>query len=333
MPTYPEWQPYSINGWLADDGQLEASPTGGILNSKVFTKTAGKTSNIINDNFKYLLTNSVPAELPTRGSLYMQIAMGSKSFKVANSPYPTAVVQDNDYRLASSGFLAIDPTLNLVFGFLLTNDRIYGLYQRWRTDPSDPAADFMYVKPLREREPMELHHLAIIFDATTRTVLYRISDDTVMRITHVGMAFEAQYLVSDLGGTFTLMWPTSIVYGFGTLTFLNTYPACKTVPPLSTSDSSSSSSTSSSPSSGPSLAPPVLTSSPAWKTCGYPELRLALINNGDDAAPMQYNPILGPPVLAQFFDATSTASNRLWGQGTVVKLQFMMVYSITESCV
>ena len=96
------------------------------------------------------------------------------------------------------------------------------------------------------------------------------------------------------------------MYGFITADNLNNYLACKKVPTICSD---------------------VNASEDDWKCCEYPRIPEALVNLSDNSSPALFNPITGPATNATYWDEESLLGNRLFGQGTTMNLQKLVVLS------
>lgn len=304
----PDFAYFTSDSYVANDGDLVITPHGGIVDSRSFNLTTGKSNFPLLDNFKYYFLKAVQVALPRFGNFYVNTAIGAKVYNITNSPFPKEVLSKNDVRLASAGMLTYDVTTGLFFGFLLTDDRIYALYQRIRPNVSEATAAFAYIIPVACRESCDVHNVSIVFNSITQYVDFRIEGKTVYTIKDVGKPLTSKrYAVWLLNGTETSAFPDSIAYGIGTFGGLGYYPACRHVHEKHKCPSYE-----------------------FYRRCDYPTVQEGLVDNAFLFDPIQYNPILGFPYVADFFDDASLESNRLWGQGALLNIQQMVVYS--ESC-
>lgn len=273
VPIDGKWGFLALGPHMANDAAISYSPKGGIMSSKTYRRSGGQLGKAILDDVKAFYHVLDPAGLPSEGFLNMKMVMGSKSFRTesASSPFTTEAVFDNDIRFASSGFMAIDHANNLLFGFQLTNDRVYVVYQKFNLDDKEDKV-FRYSKAVAERKVSDLHELEIVMDCNVGRVLWKLAGEEVFVIDKYGLSYEEQ---AD-GVAKAYVWPTAVDYGFGSFSGLSYPPTSKLV-----------------------------NASPTDEAADLPPQRSLLVKAGD---------------------------GMLWGQGTMLNLQSLLVYTETNSC-
>lgn len=288
----------NIDSLAAQDGIFTADCHGGQIDSQVFTTHHRNTSLPQLDNYKFVMYARVPAEVPKNGTLVVEFEGSGETFKTDQSPYPTELVQANDFRLALNAFMAFDFETNLFVSWYLTNDRVYIAYGRapfdWRVDGQ--YASFDFVIPVGMRKPCDWHNMKTIFHSPQKEISWRLDGHEVLRITKPGYLLDRQYMVEDLGGAQGPAFPTQVWYGMGTMTKLQQYPGCKR--------------------------------SDRCFDCSFPSVRQALADAGNDLALAMYNPVLGPPNPAIFWanHGGASESDFIWGQGAILRVRKLAVY-------
>lgn len=293
--------------FVADDGKLITGCSGGILDSKVYTSfQAGLSSWTVQDHAKWWGYAKTPIPVPSHGDVVIKYAANVQTFNTEENPFPSAIVERNDFRLASGNFLAFDFDTGLIVGYVVTNHRVYVLYQRVPQLEAPAAlkavtyAAFTFVVPVKIRRVCDWHDMEVVFHGDTREISFHLDDQEVFVINQVGFRLSRDYMVEDDGGNEELTWPETIQYGFGTFSGLDYYPSCQRAE--------------------------------SCRTCRYPFIREALVQLNDGIQYTQYNPIFGPSTPAVFYDTASLEANKIWGQGTVTKIRKLIAYQRLPVC-
>jgi len=119
-----------------------------------------------------------------------------------------------------------DPTTNLVYGFVLTNAMVYGLYGRTRTPDSTYAA-FMYLVPIRERtNALQYNVLQLAFDKAHGVVTYRVDGSDRMKMDQSGRPLDSQFLLATYAtGTQDILFPSTLRLSLGIMRLGAIYPS------------------------------------------------------------------------------------------------------------
>lgn len=300
------WFQFGLGAFTANDGTLTCSPRGGLLLSNPFTLAylPGPVPQL--DQPKWLAYDATPKDVPVGGKLIVEWVMSLTAFNTAPNPFPEGVLQgETDIRLATGGANTIDLANSLTFDMFMTNDRVYAVYERLpftRGTQGDYAA-FTFVVPIAKRRPSDLHLLQLVLDDAAKTVTYNVDRRHGLTIRTVGFPLPNQYPVGDLGGTPASVFPTSLTVGFGSFALLGLYPASTRVKACG---------------------------QPAG-ACDYPPIREALVDAGDETALPMYNPVLGAPNAASYWDGLGTdLDNHVWGQGVEIHIRSLRAY--TKAC-
>jgi uncharacterized protein DUF6081 len=194
-----------------------------------------------------------------------------------------ARVQDpqTDPRLASYSMNTFDMESGLAFDFLFTNNQVYALYERLpyaRAYGWGNYAAFTYVVPVGANSPGAWNRAKISYSRSTGAVRWFLNGVQVFQVTQVGYRIDRQYMLLDHGGTNQLVSMNQLNCGMGMFTLLDGVR----------------------PQSYPETAP------------------VALVRLNTTEPGFYFNPSYGEgsawPGIS-FVDTTSTAANRLFGQG------------------
>lgn len=275
---------------LTNDGQLTFGPNGAKVSSNPFTKWYAPNVIRDKDDLKWLLTTMQPIPLSPVAKTSIEWIGTVKTFKTEDSPFPSALVSENDPRLAAGVFNFQSTVTGIAFVWLLTNDRVYAAYRRTpyhRQDLGENYYGFTYLFPVAKRRPGDWHNMKVNLNGLKRSAVYVLDGREVFRVHRVG--YKPASLtppVVDFGGEESDAWPPALEPAFGTISNLYAYPANTRL-------------------NGPKEE--------------YPAVRQALVNQGDfiaDFAFTLFNPILGAPVPPTYFDPVGDVeANHIWGQG------------------
>lgn len=140
----------------------------------------------VNDHIKFLFfRNTVNKEtgfpgyaVPESGDLNFEVT--AKVRTMGTEPNPFDVPKD-DYRLSSGTLLSIDFVNFLVYGFLITENKAYVLYERWPYDDDieDQAAFFSYIIPVIDLDPGTEHVYKTGYNRETNTISWFIDGNKV----------------------------------------------------------------------------------------------------------------------------------------------------------
>lgn len=298
-----DWHYYTNGNFVADGGMITFTRRGGLLNTSRYNVSVAVNPIPYLDNYKYLVFADQEIELSKDNEMVFEYWMQARTYATDASPYPSVILKcpDDDVRLAAASVNVYDPNTELYFNFLVTNDMVYAVYGR-NPDKRDlddyNYAAFNFVIPLLWRKPSDTHKLKVILSKRERLVKWKIDNKEYFRVKDVGSRIDRKYMTADFGGADDPdVFPESVLYGFGSMTLLNHYPAC-------------------------------------WRACEkseclYPAAQMALYQTGDSISPnyVQYNPRTGKPYPAEFWNTVNRAEKyRLWGQGSTTFFKRISVY-------
>lgn len=224
------WSHYALHGFVANDGAFSVAANGtAILDIVPYSKWVGLNPIPELDNIKFEAFSNDPVSLTGNGNgtiASFEWAARAECFGTDKSPYPPALLQGKtDLRLAAASFSLFDPDTANSFQFLLTNDRVYVVYERIsikRAHLGDYAV-YTYVKAVKERSPSDWHTLKMVLDSAKQDVSWHVDGQQVFHVDHVGHRLPKLEPIIDMGGRDTEAFPASIQYGFGAQTLLNAY--------------------------------------------------------------------------------------------------------------
>jgi hypothetical protein len=155
--------------------------------------------------------------------------VGGQSFGTANQPFGSTVTDPaDDIRLASSAMNTIDFESFAVADFFLSNKAVYVLYERLpygrgvQGNPADYAA-YTFVQKVADRQPGDIHHVAIAFNRSAGTIRWLLEGQEVLSWNHIGHRMTRGLMTLDHGGTEYDVSPRQIACGIGSFSLLDAY--------------------------------------------------------------------------------------------------------------
>ena len=309
------WFYFSAGPFVGDDGLTTTSSRGlrvvpkgtnPATHQPAFTRTLGQEASNGGlpgglDHVKWLVyaNNIASAGVPGFDAvpgqeLACETRITGRTFGTAGHPFGRHVEDaDDDLRLASVAFNAIDFETFLVADFFVTNERIYALYERLPFGrPSSGGslneyASFTFAVPVATRSTGDQHNLKIAYDRSRGLVRWLVEGREVLRVDRLGYRLDRRYMVLDHGGEETRIQPRQLACGMGMFTLLDA------------------------------SRPPQRQSDPATE---------ALVKLST-AARFYFHTGLGSPTAQTFFDPNSRPAARLFGQGAELNVRRLVVSS------
>ncbi len=112
------------------DGVLRVTPKNGKSYQRTLPPGNGPTEGGLLDHVKFIAYSfNLPA--PQKGDLAVTWKANVEQLNITPHPYGSAVKNPNaDLRLAAAALNSLDPSTNLVFDFILTNEVVYAIIER-----------------------------------------------------------------------------------------------------------------------------------------------------------------------------------------------------------
>lgn len=179
-----DWFYYKQQDFLAKDPQTRISFRKNRLEVVIPQYTLTSEGRL--DHLKFLFFKNILNKetgmpgfpVPDEGELKYEIVAQFTPLGTDSNPFEAP---DDDYRLSSGGLISLDFETFTVYGFLISCNRVYILYERWPFDTSvdNPAAFFTYIIPCREIEPSSEHAYRMVYNKDTYSLTWFIDDDKV----------------------------------------------------------------------------------------------------------------------------------------------------------
>lgn len=202
------WYPFTFGSYVGSDGNVTSIPRGFRLSS-VFSLTAppdGPTPGDL-DHVKWLqwTTANSSAGFPgwdTDVGVINECSakVGGSVTGLEHSPFP---VDCNSPNLGNFGVTAGDFETNMIFDFVITNDRLYALYERlpFARTSTNHYASFTYLIPVGRRKRHDTHELKVAYDRSAHTVGWYVNGKKVYQVSRIGRYVgSSQAPAVDRGG-------------------------------------------------------------------------------------------------------------------------------------
>jgi hypothetical protein len=288
-----EFSYFQAGDFVANDAKLSSSCRGLTINSYPYT-IYGEG---ILDHVKFLIFTNRVFNVPKKGEMSFNAKLSMEAIGIQNHPFG-AQVQDpqSDFRLAASAFNVLSLSNGFIFDFIITNTKIYALYERLDIARGvfGNYAAFTFAIPVVDIRPLETHLYTISFNGQEKSVRWLVDNNEVYKVFMTGTLVSRQFMGLDLGGQEEILFPTSLQIGFGTFTILDAYSPCNVLTPALDGGS----------------------------ICQFPDNEMGLTQ----LTPLGYelNPRTGASP-AQFETDGSNVADHIWGQGTILKLEKIFV--------
>ncbi len=208
------WQYGVINATWANNGILD--------NNRFSTNTSGPV--YILDSHVYPIQECNVLQL----TLVAQFAITNVTLTLPNGTVTVIPFDPSQPNYGSGIFQAYDSTTGLVYGFVLTNALIYGLYGRLPQPGSEYTA-FTYLVPIFQRVNVEQFHiLQLAFSKRTNSIIFRVDGDDKMIIENSGRRLDSKFILVDYmnppgSGMTSLVYPNQVQMSLGILTLNSLY--------------------------------------------------------------------------------------------------------------
>ncbi|MFB7469319.1 DUF6081 family protein [Kitasatospora sp. NPDC056184] len=146
-------------------------------------------------------------DVPAGGALTVDAVLAARFPGTGRHPFGAAVADPaGDPRLAAAGLVLLDPVSRTVFDFLLTDTRVFALYECLPPPPGTaPAAPrraaFSHAVPVADRTPGDWHRCAVRVDRSGTRVTWLLDGAEVLAVDRIGHRLPGRrHLLLDHGG-------------------------------------------------------------------------------------------------------------------------------------
>ncbi|MDT0306488.1 DUF6081 family protein [Streptomyces sp. DSM 44917] len=166
-------------------------------------------------------------DAPASGQLVCEAVLSGRTFGTAEHPFGAEVTDpEDDLRLACTGLPVQDFETSLTLNFLLTNRRVYAVYERLPLSRAalGPYASFAYHVPVAERSPEDWHRCRIAYDRRHGVLRWTLDGREVLTVEEIGRRLPERYadcLAADHGGEEETVRPRQFNAGLGLFTALD----------------------------------------------------------------------------------------------------------------
>lgn len=176
--------------------------------------------------FKFILGNRA---YPLVEEDVLHISMNA-TFRNSVSGATSPLGFDEDVYYGCGALVAVDFSTGFVFDHLVTNTKIYALYNRLPIyqSPDNDYLSFSYMIPIASRKPDEYNLLTMSFNKREGTVDYLVDGRRRLRLTKVGLPIDEKFkTIPSTGSVPTLLYPNAMAFGPGALIAQELFPVCQ----------------------------------------------------------------------------------------------------------
>ena len=154
----------------------------------------------------------------------VEARLGGRQFGMEGQPFGSAVPDPNaDWRLGAPMLMAMCPINSDVFDFVLTNKKVYAIYERGSAMGGGETnwAVYSYTIPVADREPGDERLYRMSYDPSTNAMRWFIDGEQVFEVEGVGKRIEREYMLIDQGGVEEDAVPPVLNVGLGLISLLD----------------------------------------------------------------------------------------------------------------
>ncbi|MEV4659253.1 DUF6081 family protein [Micromonospora sp. NPDC049301] len=144
--------------------------------------------------------DGLPGFAVPAGRFTVRAELSVEAYGLDRHTYGDAVVDPyRDLRLGAAALICMDRETGMVFDFIVTDRCVFAVYERLAFPPHGYAG-FSYAVPVLDRQPADVHALALTYDADRRTAHWHVGDTEVLRVDRIGRrVLDARYALRDNG--------------------------------------------------------------------------------------------------------------------------------------
>ena len=161
-------------------------------------------------------------DVPATGALVCTTTLAVSTYGTEDHPFGTAVADAQaDPRLACGSMITADLETASIFGFFITNARIYANYERLRL-PGTTYAAYTYAVPVADRAPGDVDTLRITLDRARSTVTWEVNGVPALSVDRIGHpVLDRAHQLLDHAGEPEDIAPRQLISGIGMFTLLD----------------------------------------------------------------------------------------------------------------
>ncbi|USQ84487.1 DUF6081 family protein [Streptomyces phaeoluteigriseus] len=161
-------------------------------------------------------------DTPATGALVCTTTLAVTTHGTGDHPFGDAVTDARaDPRLACGSMITADLETASIFGFFVTDTRVYANYERLRL-PGTTYAAFTYAVPVAVRAPGDVDTLRITLDRARATVTWEVNGREVLSVDRIGHpVLDRAHLLLDHAGEPEDVSPRQLITGIGMFTLLD----------------------------------------------------------------------------------------------------------------
>lgn len=154
----------------------------------------------------------------------VEARLGGRQYGMEGHPFGDAVKDPQaDWRLGAPMLMAMCPANSDVFDFVLTNEKVYAIYERGGAFGPEPAkwAVYSFTVPVADRTPDDERLYRMSYDPRANTMRWFIDGEQVYEVEGVGHLIDREYMLVDQGGEEEDAVPPALNVGLGLISLLD----------------------------------------------------------------------------------------------------------------
>lgn len=153
------------------------------------------------------------------GVLEVATRMSAQGYGLERHPYgPSVADPRRELKCGAAMLVCVDRETGVVLDFVVTDRAVFAVYERLGFPGTEWAA-FSYVVPVLDREPGDVHDLAIRCDGPAGSAQWLLDGEKVLDVAGIGhRVLDGRYSRRDNGGPERAAFPRQLSFGVAVFT-------------------------------------------------------------------------------------------------------------------
>jgi len=214
--------------YTANDGTISSINGRLVMDSSTYTLS----SIGLIDGAKLLLVGNQDFIVPNHREISVQGVFQNRNLNIVPNPFGVQVLDaPSDPRLAAFTFSVIYKPTQMIFGFVMTNTRLYA-----GSTKNDPINASLYVNliPVLDLTPNQIVALSIKINKKKGYIRFMVDGIEVFRMNKsmIGTTYPSQYVVQQsVGQVNEMFFPSTFSLYMGNVNYMSAYSPCNVFAP------------------------------------------------------------------------------------------------------